>query len=597
MQRILRILAGTAVAWASLPGCVQMPHESAAVAAASAPVAAPVEASAAATPPQSRLDARLMYELLLGEFSFSEGDTSHASAYMLDAARRTGEPALYKRAVDMAIQSRSGPAALEAVRAWRLAVPDSAEARRYELQVLLALGRAGETADALRAVLDTLAADEREPFIIALPALYQRAPDKSEAAHAIELGLAEAVKDPALAPAAWTTIGRMRLQTGDRAGALAAATLGADADAASQWPALLALQLLAGADEARAEALIQRHLARPDARPDLQLAYVRALVTLGRLDDARTQLTELITRRPDEADGWLTLGLLQAEQREDDQAERSLQRYLALMRGAAGAGRDPSTGPSQARLALARIAERGGDLDQAERWLSAVDAPDQVLAAQIQRADLLARKGQIAQARQAIRAAPEQDEGDARVKLLAEAQLLREHGDAAESYRLLQGALRDSPDDDGLLYDAAMSAERLNRLAEMERLLRRVIALKPDSAHAYNALGYALADRNQRLAEARSLIEKAARLDPNDAYIQDSLGWVEFRLGQPRKARMLLEAAFRKRPDAEIAAHLGEVLWALGEQEAARQVWREGLRLDPDNASLQRTLQRLRVQP
>mgnify|MGYP000444779050 CR=1 FL=1 len=51
-------------------------------------------------------------------------------------------------------------------------------------------------------------------------------------------------------------------------------------------------------------------------------------------------------------------------------------------------------------------------------------------------------------------------------------------------------------------------AEKLEQLDDMERLLRRVIALKPDHHHAYNALGYSLADRNERLHEARKLIEK-----------------------------------------------------------------------------------------
>jgi Flp pilus assembly protein TadD len=60
------------------------------------------------------------------------------------------------------------------------------------------------------------------------------------------------------------------------------------------------------------------------------------------------------------------------------------------------------------------------------------------------------------------------------------------------------------PDDTDLLYEQAMMAEKLDRLDEMERLLRRVIELKPDNAHAYNALGYSLADRNLRLPEARS---------------------------------------------------------------------------------------------
>lgn len=590
MLRFFRILAGTAVAWASLPGCVQLSP-------AQEPVTTDLAAAEAAVdaPTPSRLDASLMYELLLGEFSFNEGEPSQASAYLLDAARRTGEPALYKRAVEMAIQSRAGQPALDAVRAWRQAQPDAAEPRRYELQVLLALGRAGDTAEPLRAVLDTLESEERESFIIALPALYQRAPDKSAARHAIEQALAGALQDPALAPVAWTTVGRMRLQTGDRAGALAAAVLGADADARSQWPALLALQLFAGADEPRAEAVIQRHLASPEAKPDVQLGYARALVVQGRLADAQAQLEALTRRWPDEAEGWLMQGLLQADARDDARAEASLQRYLELQRQQAGT--DRSAGPGQARLTLARIAERRGDTAQAEQWLAQVDAPDQLLAAQVERARLLARRGQLEQARQAIRAVPEQDADDARLKLLAEAQLLREHDHAAESYRMLQRALRDSPDDDGLLYDAAMSAERLDRLGEMERLLRRVIELKPDAAHAYNALGYALADRGLRLPEAKALIEKAAQLSPDDAYIQDSLGWVEFRLGQPDKARSLLEAAYRKRPDAEIAAHLGEVLWTLGEHEAARQSWREGLQLDPDNETLHEVLRRFQVQP
>lgn len=592
MHRFFRILAGTAVAWASLPGCVQLtPAQEAAttdLAAARAAVDAPAP---------SRLDASLMYELLLGEFSFNEGQGSQASAYMLDAARRTNDPALYKRAVEMAIQSRAGQPALEAVRAWRQAQPEAAEPMRYELQVLLALGRAGETAEPLRAVLDTLDPAERESFIIALPALYQRAPDKGEALHAIEQALAGAMQDPKLAPAAWTTVGRLRLQAGDRAGALAAAVLGADASAGSQWPALLALQLFAGAEEPRAEAVIQRHLASPDAKPDVQLGYARALVVQDRLDDARTQLDALTQRWPDEADGWLAQGLLRADARDDAGAEAALRRYLELVRQQADVGSERATGPSQARLILARIAERRGDTAQAEQWLAQIDAPDQLLAAQVERARLLARRGQLQQARQAIRSVPEQDADDARLKLLAEAQLLREHGQAAESYRMLQRALRDSPDDDGLLYDAAMSAERMDRLGDMERLLRRVIELKPDAAHAYNALGYALADRGLRLTEAKALIEKAVQLSPDDAYIQDSLAWVEFRLGRPDKARSLLEAAYRKRPDAEIAAHLGEVLWTLGEREAARRSWREGLQLDPDNETLHEVLRRLRVEP
>jgi Flp pilus assembly protein TadD len=132
-------------------------------------------------------------------------------------------------------------------------------------------------------------------------------------------------------------------------------------------------------------------------------------------------------------------------------------------------------------------------------------------------------------------------------------------------------------------------------MAEMETLLRRVIALKPDDAHAHNALGYSLADRGQRLPEARQLIERALQLAPGDPFITDSLGWVEFRLGNKDAALRLLRQAYASRPDTEIGAHLGEVLWALGQRDEARRIWRESKGRDAANEVLRETLARLRV--
>jgi Flp pilus assembly protein TadD len=162
----------------------------------------------------------------------------------------------------------------------------------------------------------------------------------------------------------------------------------------------------------------------------------------------------------------------------------------------------------------------------------------------------------------------------------------------------MRAARRESdPDHQGLLDAAALSADSAGHPQDMERLLRRLIEIAPDNASAYNALGYWLADHGQRLPEAQTLIEKAVQLAPDDYFIQDSLGWVHFRLGQTQEARRLLEAAYKKRPDPEIAAHLGEVLWTLGERDAARAIWQDGLRRDPDSAPLKQTLERLKVKP
>ena len=163
------------------------------------------------------------------------------------------------------------------------------------------------------------------------------------------------------------------------------------------------------------------------------------------------------------------------------------------------------------------------------------------------------------------------------------------------AYDLLKSAVAANPEDTDLLYDQAMMAEKLGDLDEMERLLRRLMVLKPDNQNAYNALGYSFADRKVNLNEARSLIQKALKLVPNDPFISDSLGWVEFRMGNMAEARRILEDAYKSRPDAEIGAHLGEVLWASGERERAMDIWKKASTTDADNDTLQDTLKRLRV--
>lgn len=588
MKQLPRVLAAWALASVS---CVALSQ---------APVApaAPAKTETSTTPPaQSAMTARLMYELLLGELSFQRGDAQSATALMLDAARRTNDESLFKRAAELAVQSRSGPAALEATRAWRQAYPKSVAAGQYELQVLVVLGRIAETEDAVRRFITTLPAEERVNFITALPAIYQRVPDQAEAAAVVERALGDALKDPALAPAAWTSIGRLRLQAGDKTGALSAATLGQSANVQSEWPALLALQLM-GAGEANAEAMVKRYLASGSAKPEVNIAYARALVELGRNADAHTELNRMTQQAPNAPDAWLVQGALFADERQYPQAEASLQRYLDLtQQPASEAGVDRRTGRDQARMMLARVAERRGDLARAETLLASVESPDQALAVQVRRAEVLARQGQIDAARRAIQSAPERAPDDARLKIQAEAQLLRDHQQPEAAYRLLTDELKKDPDDEGLLYDTAMAAERAGDVKEMERLLRQLIEINPEAANAYNALGYSLADRGLRLPEAKQLIEKAVQLVPEDGYILDSLGWVEFKMGRVQEARKILEQAMKMRPDAEIAAHLGEVLWASGDRDGARKAWREGQRLNPENETLTKTLQRFKVTP
>ena len=325
--------------------------------------------------------------------------------------------------------------------------------------------------------------------------------------------------------------------------------------------------------------------------------YARTLISAQRYADAASQLETVTSEQPELADAWLMRGALALDDNRYELAETSLKRYLALTpaRATGGANSNAARGQAQAYLSLAQIAEKRNDMAQAEAWLARIDNPEELLNAQMRRASMLARQGKLEDARALIRRQPETTVAEARLKLTSELQLLRDAKQYKAAFDLLSEGLERFPDDADLSYDQAMMAEKLERFDEMERLLRGVIASRPDYQHAYNALGYSLAERNLRLPEARQLIKKALEFAPDDPFITDSLGWVEFRSGNLAEALRLLQGAYKARADVEIAAHLGEVLWAMGRREQAMKVWREAVGQSPDNETLRDTLKRLRV--
>ena len=571
---------------------------------AQAPEAPPPD-SAASAPQNSLIDETLFYQLLIGEMELSAGRAGSAFEVILDAARRQRDDALFRRAIDIALQARAASQALAASRAWRAAKPQSFEAIRYEAQILLALNRIDELDEPLQAWLAAVPATERPGTIAALPRLLQRANDRAKALALLEQLLAPHLQQPATRNASLVALGRAQLNAGQPEAALKRLQEAHAADPAATGPVLLALDMLPA--HAAAEQVVTQHLARPDAEPAVRMAYVRLLTQSQRYVDAAAQLDILTRDKPQLAEPWLSLGALRLELKQPREAETALLKFVELAQKgdmqAEASGDDDDDNPAagadrtltQAWLLLAQVAEQRGDVKAAEQWLSRVDNPQRALEVQSRRASMLLRQGKVREARQLIQSVPERQPDDARAKLLAEAQVLRDGKHWRDAAEVLASANQRFADDVDLMYEQAMAEEKVERFPEMERLLRRVIELKPDHPHAHNALGYSLADRNQRLPEARELIRRALDLSPGDPFITDSLGWVEYRLGNRAEAAKLLRQAYRARPDTEIAAHLGEVLWVMGERDEARRILQDANGRDAANEVLRATIARLKV--
>jgi tetratricopeptide (TPR) repeat protein len=555
--------------------------------------AQPTAPKAESAPKSSALDAALFYQILLGELSTRQGSPGSGFSIMLDAARKTRDPALFQRSVDMALQARSGEAALQAAQTWKREIPSATEASRYVLQILLALNRIDEAGKALAVSINELPTDEQAGAIASVPRLFGTVKDKALAADAVEKALAKAFTQKTTVATAWTTVGRMRRDAGQTARAVEAVTQGHAADPKAAGPLVLALSLLVNTDNSF-KPMVDAAM-RNDVTPDLRLAYARTLVSLQLIPDALAQLVQLNDKSPAFADGWLIHGLVLQESSNLSEAEKRLEQYVRLVTSSNTP--EQQAGLAEALMTLAQIAQKKGQLERAKQWLDQMPAGADPIKLASRQADVLAQQGRLDEARQVLAQVKPTNAEQALRKVLAQSFWLRENRDTAAAYVLVRAALDKQPKNTELLTELSLVCEKLKRFDEMEALLRQLMALAPEEAHAFNALGYSLADRNIRLEEALKLIEKAVQLAPQDAYIQDSLGWVKFRLGQQNEALTILKAAYKAKPDAEIAAHLGEVLWVMGQQREAGTLWREGLLLKADNETLLETLKRFNFKP
>jgi tetratricopeptide (TPR) repeat protein len=529
--------------------------------------------------PNQDLTENLLYEYLLAEISVQRGNVALAAQAYVDLAKRTRDPRIARRATEVALYARMNNAAIEAATIWHETDPASTRALEALAGMLVSVGRYDEALPRLKELLGGSTGDPASRIAL-LPRMLANAQDKGAA---LRLTQSLAADYPKL-PEAHYAVARMATNAGDDRIALdevrAARRLRPDWEAA----VLLEAQLLQKTSTDQAAAVLADYLQKYSPAREARLAYARTLVAQKRFGEARAEFQKLMTGLPDSTEMAFAVALLSLQLKDYDSAEKYLKGLLS----------SPYRDKDGVRLYLGQVAEERKDFPEALKWYGEVGGGEQYVQAQIRYAQVLAKQGKLDEARAHLQQAAVKN-GDQRIQLvLAEAQLLRDANQPKAAFDLVGQALDRTPNNPDLLYDYAMLAEKIERVDVLESSLRKLIELRPEHAHAYNALGYSLADRNERLPEAQALIEKALKLAPDDSFIIDSMGWVLYRRGKLKDSLAYLRRAYAGRPDPEIAAHLGEVLWALGEHSEAERVWGDAAKQSPDNETLSSTVKRLK---
>ncbi|MCW5619111.1 MAG: tetratricopeptide repeat protein [Nitrosomonas sp.] len=529
--------------------------------------------------PRQELTATILFDFMLGETALQRGNLDVAVSRYLKLAQTTRDPRIAKRASEIALHARHLFAAERAAAMWVEYDPDSLDARQTLAAMLVNLGRL----DAAFPHLEKLMAAEPEntgSAFMQINQMLSRNPNKGEVFRLIQKLAAAYPKLPeahfAVSQAAWFS-GEYEIATTEMNNAL---SLRPDWElAAAQLGRIL--QRKSGV---QAIDFYRTYLEKYPESTEVRIAYSKLLIDQGEKDYAGEQLQLLFDKKQEDAEVMVAIGLMATELYDFDLTEKSLKRALEL----------DYPDASAIHFHLARVYEETQQTDLAMASYRQVRRGGRFLPAQIRYADLLAQKGQLEDARQLIQQLPATSDQQKAHLILAEAQILRRAGSHQEVFKVLDQGLENLPDYPELLYDRALAADRIGRFEVLEKDLRRLIELKPDNAHAYNALGYSYAERGLRLPEALKLIKKAVELSPDDPYIMDSLGWVYYRMGNLMEGLNYLNRAFAISQDPEIAAHLGEVLWVQGAQEDAENIWRSALERDPDNEALLETIRRLK---
>ena len=568
------ILAALALALSG-PACAagETPARAPAKAAAKAPVKKPASTNFAG----EDLLARTVFQSLVGDFALQRGDTELGVSAWTDLARRTRDPAVIARATEVAAASRQYELALELTRLWLQVEPDSTKARQTESTLLLMANRIEDLAPQLAALLEqdkgNLAGN-----LMHLNGMLGRHNDKKAVQRLIDR-VTTPYRD---LPEAHFAMGMAAANADDLMRAQGEFSKALDQRPDWEGAELAYARLLARNNPASAIEHLSAFVARNPTAHDARLTLARLLITERRYDEARSQFDLLLKAAPDNPDVTYPVAMLALQHGDRDTARTQLEKLL----------KSDFPDKSTLHFYLGQIAEEDKLPDVALEHYRAVTAGDQYIPARGRAAQILWQQGKPEQAQEMLRATRGTTPEEKTQLILAEAQLLREAGRSAEAFALLEAALARQPDNQELLYETALSAERLGKPQVLEKHLRHLLKLKPDNAHALNALGYSLADRNTRLPEAEKLISKALLLAPQDPFMMDSMGGVLFRQGKLPEALKTLETAYGIRADPEIAAHLGEVLWSMGRKDDATRLLQEAARKFPDNEVLASALKK-----
>lgn len=510
--------------------------------------------------------------LLQAEIALQAGDYLKATIEYRLAAELSESAELAQRATQLAHGFGFYKEALMAAKRWMSLAPADEKAQIYVARLELRLGKVRVARKSFEKIITADGEGADKHLLALLPILSEADPEDADQ---LMRSLAKPYKDSAEANYATAV---MALQAADMQYAIEKASQAMRLDPDWLKPKLLyARALLIDGEEEKAIDFTARIIGDdPDPDPDARMELALMLMSVGRDDDALSQVNQILLEQTSRPDALRLMAMINFRQNFLDAAWDDFEDLLASGRYT-----------MDALYYLARIADIREQHDRAIRLYTQVRTGQNAVVSQRRASALIAFQREDPElALQRLDEFAKNNPSYAVDMVIARARLLASLGryeDALENY---DKAVAYRPDDEGMSLGKAELLLRMERLDDAIRQYRASVRRWPESALSLNALGYTLADRTNEYREAEKHIRKALRHDPDSPAIIDSLGWVLHKRGNNEEALEHLENAYSRFADHEVAAHLVEVLVELQREDEALTLLLAAEQQDPDSELL-----------
>jgi tetratricopeptide (TPR) repeat protein len=296
----------------------------------------------------------------------------------------------------------------------------------------------------------------------------------------------------------------------------------------------------------------------------------RALIGMGDISQARTELSAMSSQFPDVAEVRLQTAALDLQEKKYKSAEDSFRAlYTKTQDPRAFMGLVETyvaQGNRGAALKLLRdeIAKSPDRLDYRVALANiATDASDYPTA--------------IAEYKNVLNKRPQSSDTWLR---LGEA--YRRAGDLQNAAAAFKKGQEIAPNDVTGYLQLALLYDTSGRREEARPLYEQTLRLQPDNPVALNNLAFMLADTGADLDQALTMAQKAKQQRPNDGNVSDTLGWIYIKKNLSDSAILVFQELVKNEPErATYRYHYAMALYQKGDKVSAKRELEAALRAKP----------------